>query len=459
MTALAGLTRVTISAPRRRIDVALPAHMPVAELLPELLDLAGEGLGDDGEQHGGWMLRRTSGESVPGVQGLHQQGIRDGEILHLVPARAQWPELEYDDMVEAIAAGARRTGRGWTPAATQVAALLAAAVPLGAGVLAVATGGGASPGSPRWTLALGVAVLLLLAGITASRAYGDGLAGAVLAGYAMPYALAGGALVVSDGPARLLVGSTALVLTAVLAAVGVASARWVFVAGGTAGGLGGLGALLAFALPVDGAAALVLTALACGVGVVPVLAIRFGKLPMPAVTLPTADTRDQSTDAARERPDRAPVLDAVRRTGDLLTGMLVGHAVVTAAASVVLVRTGGTAARLLVGVAGVVLLLRSRVFTATLQRVAVLTAGLAALAALLLGLAERAGQTGAPALLALLVAAGLVIVAAGTAYAKRPPSPYLGRAADLLDTALIVSVVPIACAVLGLYARVRGLAG
>ena len=42
-----GLARVTISAPQRRVDVALPEQVPLAELLPEVLRHAGEGLADD----------------------------------------------------------------------------------------------------------------------------------------------------------------------------------------------------------------------------------------------------------------------------------------------------------------------------------------------------------------------------------------------------------------------------
>ena len=33
----AGLARITLAAPRRRVDVALPEQVPVAELLPSLL--------------------------------------------------------------------------------------------------------------------------------------------------------------------------------------------------------------------------------------------------------------------------------------------------------------------------------------------------------------------------------------------------------------------------------------
>jgi len=50
-------------------------------------------------------------------------------------------------------------------------------------------------------------------------------------------------------------------------------------------------------------------------------------------------------------------------------------------------------------------------------------------------------------------------IAAGATYSRRPPSPYLGRAADVLDTLMVVAVVPVACAVLGLYGRARGLLG
>src|SRR4051812_6756067 len=65
-----GLARVTISAPQRRVDVALPEHVPLAELLPEVLRHAGEGLADDGEKHGGWVLRRTDGLPLATAQGL-----------------------------------------------------------------------------------------------------------------------------------------------------------------------------------------------------------------------------------------------------------------------------------------------------------------------------------------------------------------------------------------------------
>ncbi|MEV1286039.1 type VII secretion integral membrane protein EccD [Micromonospora sp. NPDC049679] len=473
-----GLARVTINAPQRRVDVALPEHVPLAELLPEVLRHAGEGLADDGERHGGWVLRRTDGAPLLTEQGLLPQGVRDGEVLHLVPARAQWPELEYDDVVEAIADGARRRGAAWGAPATRAATLVGSGVLLTVGLLAVLHGG------PSWGIgafvALGVAVLLALAGVVASRGYGDGPAGTALGGYALPYAFAGGALLVASGdpvgvlgPLRwmgapeLLVGSVALLLVAILGLVGTATGLRVFAAGVTVGLLGAITALAGFFLTAAGAAAVLMSVLVCGIGVLPLLAIRFGKLPMPPITLPTGAEGAEgftaagvgSPESARERPERGRVFAAVARTEELLTGMLTGHAVLAGAAALLLVTDDGFAGRLLAAVSAGGLLLRSRLFVTLRQRVPLVAAGLVGFAVLGASLAGRVDHAGLLGLTAGGLILALVTVAAGATYSRRPPSPYLGRAADLFDTVMVVSVVPVACAVLGLYARARGLLG
>src|SRR2546421_6554667 len=64
VTTATGLARVTVHTPQRRLDVALPEHTPLAELLPDLLRHAGEGLPDAGQAHGGWVLRRGRGAAL-----------------------------------------------------------------------------------------------------------------------------------------------------------------------------------------------------------------------------------------------------------------------------------------------------------------------------------------------------------------------------------------------------------
>src|SRR5436309_2908128 len=75
-----GLARVTIAGPKRRIDVALPDNALVGELLPHLLRHAGEELANDGEAHGGWRLRRSTGAPLEANRSLAVQGVRDGEV-------------------------------------------------------------------------------------------------------------------------------------------------------------------------------------------------------------------------------------------------------------------------------------------------------------------------------------------------------------------------------------------
>jgi type VII secretion integral membrane protein EccD len=474
----AGLARVTISSAQRRVDVALPEHVPLAELLPEVLRHAGEGLADDGERHGGWLLRRADGEPLSAAQGLFPQGVRDGEVLHLVPAQAQWPELEYDDVVEAIAEGARRHGTAWSAAATRTGALAGAGVLLAAGLFGLVAAGVGFTAGPA--VGLGAALLLALAGVVASRAYGDGNAGTALGGYAMPYAFVGGALLVASadstgvlapvrwlGAPQALVGSVALLLIAALGLVGVAAGLRVFAAGCTVGLLGAGTALLGYALSAEGAAAVLISVLVCGIGVVPLMAIRFGKLPMPPVTLPTgtdaaadfsaAPGATSGLDAARDRPDRGVVFAAVSRTEQLLTGMLIGHAVLCVVAGLVLVVSGGFAGRLLAAVSAVALLLRCRLFVTTRQRLPLMIAGLLVFGVLTAALVWRAEPGELIGYVAAGIVVSLVVIVAGATYAERPPSPYLGRMADILDTLVVISVIPVACAVLDLYSRVRGL--
>jgi type VII secretion integral membrane protein EccD len=437
----AGLARITINAPQRRVDVAVPDAVPLAELLPELLQHAGAGLADDGERHGGWLLRRADGTALSAAAGLAGQGIHDGAVLHLVPARASWPELEYDDVVEAIAAGARRQGVPWSPAATRATALGAA----GAG-LAVALVAAVRSDLPQ--VAAAIAVVLVLVGTTASRAYGDSVIGATLAAFGLPFAAAGGWLAAAE-PAttagRVLLGAVAVLLAALVAAVGVAHLLRIFVAGATVGLFGVIGGLLGTLTRPAAAAAVVLAGLAAGVAGTPLLAIRLGKLPMPLVAPPGGDLTGSGR-ALAAAADRSRIFAAVARTDEMLSGMLLGSAMAGAGASLVLARSGDVSGLILVAVAATAMLLRARIFMTVRQRLPLIVAGLAGfvLLALFVPVDGRVVATVA-AMLALIVAV------AGARAAAGPTSPYAGRAADILDTLCVVALVPLACAVLGLY--------
>src|SRR2546423_9108467 len=166
-----GLAKVMVAAPKRRLEVALPEHLPVAVLLPTLLRQGGEDLPNEGLATGGWLLRRADGVPLDGARTLANQGVRDGEVLHLVPRRTEWPELQYDDVVDAIAVGARQGGPPWTRATTRAFGLTVTALTLLLIPVTVLMSGGHWIGPAVASLVL--AVLLIAGGIALSPALSD----------------------------------------------------------------------------------------------------------------------------------------------------------------------------------------------------------------------------------------------------------------------------------------------
>lgn len=466
-----GLARITIAAPKRRIDVALPENVPLAELLPSLLRHAGEGIADDGEQHGGWMLRRADGTSLDSARTLGVQTVRDGEVLHLVARRTEWPELDYDDIAEAIAGGARKYGRAWSGKATRFTSLVIAVVVfVVALVLAMRSG-------PPWFLPglvpLVLGFVLLITGILLSRAMADSVAGAVVGGVGLLYAFVGGFLLLgpSDegllgsslqqittfGAPQLLVGSAVLLVASVIGYIGIAEYTRIFSAGALVGGMGIIAGLLGFRL-VDaphGVAAIVVSIVVAFVPAFPLLAMRLGKMPVPALP-----QKPEELIADDPVPERESVYAAVVRSDEMLSGLLLGGSIVMVACEFVLTMSHTVDGPLLAGIVALAFVFRSRLFPSGRHRIPMLVAGLTGLSLLVIGI----GAVVDPlyqlfGMVIGLVGIGGLVVSAGLTYSRRPPSPYFGRIADMLDVMLVVAVVPVACAVLDLYQWARGLAG
>jgi hypothetical protein len=140
----------------------------------------------------------------------------------------------------------------------------------------------------------------------------------------------------------------------------------------------------------------------------------------------------------------------------MLTGMLAGTALAAVGCCLVVAASGGTAGWILAAIGATGLALRSRLFPTVRQRLPLLLGGAAGGLALLARVIA-AGRPPGAVLAAGLVAVALALVVSARVYQRRPPGPYLGRAADLLDAACVVSVTPLACGVLGLFGAVRAL--
>ncbi|MFI7552611.1 type VII secretion integral membrane protein EccD [Micromonospora sediminimaris] len=455
-----GLARIAVIAPNRRLDLALPEHLPLVGLLPAVLRQADEEP-SDGTSHGGWMLRRSDGSPVDLTRTLAAQNVRDGETLHLVPRRTEWPELAYDDLMEAVADGARRRGVVWSPFATRLTGLIVAGVLLLLGLVVIVTS--EEPGWLGGAVALGAAGLLLVCGIVLSRAMADSLAGAVVAAAGLPYAFVGGVLVIGTGESvwalgapHVLLGSAVLLLSGLLGLLGVGDATRVFVAAVFVGFWGMAGGLLALgSMDAAQGSAIVVGAVTLLLPAMPLLSVRLGKMPMPALPRTAADLlRDEP------QPKREVIYQATARADEVFTGMIFGAFVITIAGLIVLTATGTLSALLLASIISLGYLLRARLVSTVRHRVPMLAVGLVGLGLLPLVGATDA-STGARVLAVLpvaLVAAGLS-AAAGLAYSRRAPSPRLARIGDTFDILLQLAVVPVACSVLGLYAFMRAING
>jgi type VII secretion integral membrane protein EccD len=319
---------------------------------------------------------------------------------------------------------------------------------------------------PPWTTpaicAGAVALVLAAVGIVLSRSLADAIAGGVIAGCALPYAFVAGLLMTAPSAAHLLdvgapgllLGSAMLIVFGVICYTTVAATLRIFVAAIGAGAAGAVAALLSMAgVSTAGSAAIVLTAAIGLLPGYPLIARALGGLPVP--TLPA---RPEEILEDRPLPPREHVFAAVARANELLSGMLQATALVSVCAMAVLAAHGGTPARVLTATAGAALLLRARLFPTPLQRVPLIASGVLAVIALVIALILDAGGAGGRLLLLLVIAAAAAAtVAGGLVYSRRAPSPRMGRTADIIDVLAILALVPLACAVAGIFHEIQGL--
>ena len=442
MTALA---YVTIDTPDRRLDVALPAKSPVVEVLAMLVRHGGSDLAKRGLAHGGWSLRRTDGAALVLGETLEDQGVREGEVLNLVPADRTWPKIAYDDVAIAVQESPER-GRRWTPAASRVCGSLAGLATAGVGCLAAlrSTPTSASSGAALAALA---AIALAVAALLARN--GDSDPAVAVAG--MPPAITAGYLLGSAGTSLSAglagAGVAALVYSAV-AALAVGRVRASFVAGSVIGCAAVVGAVAWTVTALHGAAAMTAGLGAIGGGLAPAIGVRLSGLP------------GQRGLAAPERsgnsmPGREQLARAVGRTDEVILGLLSGLAIVAGVCGVVLAVDDGPSTLALASVCALALGLRARGYVVAAHRIAGLcAAGLVVMPAVVAAAWQGASGLAVPIALA---ATGVVTALAVTlGVSKAGGSPYLARTAELLELIAVAAIVPLVCVNLGLFRPLIG---
>ncbi|MER7464493.1 type VII secretion integral membrane protein EccD [Streptomyces sp. NPDC097981] len=495
--ATTGFCRVTVVAPDSRIDVALPEDIAVADVYPELLRLTGQTQPVGAPT--GFHLVRRDGTVLDGARTLSAQQVLDGEVLSLRPFAESLPPAVFDDVSDAVASAVVRDRHRWSDDMLRGAGLAGAAVLL---VLLGFVLWYADPvrhdmhGLPG-IIAGAVGVLLTAAAGVRARVYGDRGSAVALGLGALPHLLIAGSGIIApaagEGPGRLqfLLGCICVLVASVALVALTPNGDAPFVA---ATFLATTGTLATFAAIATAASATATAAVCAPVAIglvafLPGLSARFARLPI-GYAAPQSAVEDYETPdryetepygdpSGSEQHDPGAPLDAeaiaaqARRGHEMLLGLVGGCAAVAVGSAAVLGFSDNTWGRLLALAAGLAMLLRARLFRYTSQVVCTLVAGLAAIALLILGLAlhppadlvrelvqyhDHGGLDLRTIWLSAAVAAGAALLAGiALVIPRKGLSPFWGRLLDLTEAAVLLSLVPLALAVLDVYARARAL--
>ncbi len=459
----ASLCRVTVRAPTRTVDLAVPSDVPVADLLPTVISYGGEDLEESGLEHGGWVLQRLGGPPLDPESTLDSVGLRDGESLYLRQRTEALPEVHLDDLVDGISGTMQQRPHGWSAESSRLLlrGLAMASLLLGMALLSV-------PGTAGWLRAIAASAvgLLLIAGAaSAARAVGDSGAGSVLGFMVGPYfalagwLLPGGNLGGAEGEAvlgaRLLAASAAGGGGAVLAlaAVGVYPALFLGVA--CIGVVGALAAILiSLGLSPEQAAGVVAVVVVLFGGFVPSLSFRLAGMRMPP--LPT------NVQQLQEGIDPYPASDVEARStlaDSWMTALYGVISLVCLPCLAALMIEPELAEILMVLAMSLLLLLHGRGLGNVWQRLALSVAGAWGAALLLVVSARNLDAVDRLVLTAGLMGLAATIIIASWTVPGRRLVPYWGRAAELLHSLAAISMLPLMLWSMGVYGFLRGING
>ncbi|MFC9254314.1 type VII secretion integral membrane protein EccD [Amycolatopsis thailandensis] len=440
-------------------DFALPAEVPLIDLLPAILAQFGAETIERSAEHEGWVVQRIGESALDGDRTLTQLSVVDGESLHLRPRAEQLASIDYDDLVDGVAEQVRDNPGTVTPTRARWMFRIGALIALLLGCwLAL----GDSAVASRLWLTAGPAIALLLVSALVARGAAKPAAATVLALAAVCYAgLAGYFLVLSfdaqASPMAVLTGAAAGALFAVLAGmVMVGDAALLFV-----GAALGLSVLVITGLigSVTPASALQAAAIGLVVSLILELFLPTAAFRLSGLTLPMLPT---GAEELHEEIDAVPhkmVVDRGAATFGYATSLHVGLGLAQASLIPVLLADGETWAMVLALVVALLLVLRSRHPSGLVQRCAVLTpAGVV----VVLGIAAWGASvpiTSRFLLVVPLVAVAGLFLLGGEQLPGRRLRPYWGRAVEIFELITAIAILPVLLQVLHVYTFMRQLAG
>ncbi|WP_280451343.1 type VII secretion integral membrane protein EccD [Nocardia cyriacigeorgica] len=297
-TAEPELCRVSVIGGNTQLDVGLPATVPIATFMGDLVALiesrnpAPVDTEDGGAplQTKHWTLARLGRDAIAPSRTLTEAEVFDGELLVLRSVSAKESPALFDDVIDAVSRLTANDFRGWSPSAARWTGLVASVVAAVLALALFAAGRADGLGIAAPFLAAGVGIGAAVAAAIAARKYDDELTAVWLSFGALLLLFGGAALFVPGdlGSPHLLLGFSVTLVAAVAVYRATGTGATLFTAAITVAVCGGVAALVRMvwdpALPKIGAGLLVAAIVL--ISAVPRLSAVLARLPVPPV--PTA---------------------------------------------------------------------------------------------------------------------------------------------------------------------------
>lgn len=447
MPVLTAYSRVTVVTEERRVDLALPSALPLADVVAQVIRYCGA----SEAPQAGLSLARVGGATLGLGQTLEEAGVLDGDVLELRPRSVSVEPASVEDVRDAVEDATESAGGAWTPTTTLTFWVVTTAVALGVlalwclGVLGGLTSGWEPP--PAGAVAGGgIASALALAALAgwAARAAAPWSVRPVLV-VALLWAYVGGtALGAWSGWSPSLTAVAAFGLVAVVAGAARSATTlatpYVAFAVVLLAVAGAFAVVDAFDVEAMQTLRVVVVLVLLAVGVAPRVSLSVGGLA-------SADYRVRNAGAM----SREAIAARYRESNGLLVGSLAAIALVTGVGGVVLTFSDARWDRWLALVVGLLALSRSRIFSRVTHMLPLRVAGLVVLGAQLVR--EVAELDATRWLVVVVLCLGALAVAVASVQISGISRARVKRLLNLVELLLVIQAIVLACGAVGLFDR------
>ncbi|WP_281875517.1 type VII secretion integral membrane protein EccD [Nocardia sputorum] len=476
------MSRVSVIGGNTQVDVGLPATVPIATFIGDLVALIESRNPEraDAEEESApldarhWTLARLGREAIAPSRTLTEAEVYDGELLVLRSVAAKESPALFDDVIDAVSRLTAEEFRSWSGVAARWMGLVVSAltVLVALAVLVVSRGNG-DPLAPAFAL-LGTGIAAFTAAGIATHRYTDTVTATWLSLDGLLLLFGGAALLVPGmlGSAHLLLGSSVLLVAALVGYRITGAGATLFSCAAALAVIAGLAAAV-YLVWHPGLPKLAAGLLVAGIAIisaVPRLAAVLARLPIPPV--PTAGGAIDPADheprptiegigaiGASALPSAAGLGVRARTANQFQSGLIAActaGAVVGAfgvADPLGSARWQGSA---LAVVTAIILALRGRSFADLTQAATMIAGGCLASLALTVGFAlGDADHTLFAAGLLLAFATG--VVGFGVIGPHIEVTPVTRRLIEIFEYLLIVSVIPLVLWVMDIYSMARNI--